>query len=347
MGTQSRVHVVAAVLVDDHGRVLLAERPASAHLGGYWEFPGGKVEQGEATWHALQREIREELGIELLQAHPLIRISHDYSEHPVLLDVWRATKWQGVPHGREGQVVEWVDGEVLPARTMPPADKPVLTALSLPPAYLVTPEPDIETGEFVRRLAGVLGAGVSLVQLRAKQMTLEALRPLCLEMRTLFKDYNAKWVINGPEEWALALGADGVHLSAQRLLSLRERPLPDSYLVGASCHDKEELAHAERIRADFAVLGPVNPTGSHPSASSLGWRGFEALVASAGLPVYALGGLQLADLDSAWHHGGQGIAAIRGLWRSTEELRRAIHDVGSATGLGATANAFAKTTTPG
>jgi len=347
MGTQSRVHVVAAVLVDDQGRVLLGERPASAHLGGYWEFPGGKVEQGEAAWPALQREIREELGIDLLQARPLICISHDYPTHSVLLDVWHATQWRGVPHGREGQTVEWVDRDALPTRNMPPADKPVLMALSLPPAYLVTPEPDIDTGEFVCRLGGVLDAGVSLVQLRAKQMTLDALRPLCRQMRSLFDEHNAKWLINGPAEWAMALAADGVHLNARRLLAMRERPLPDSYLVGVSCHNRDELAHAERIGADFAVLGPVNPTASHPLAGALGWPDFEALVASADLPVYALGGLEVADLDNACKHGGQGIAAIRGLWRSADELRLAIGQLGSADSLGVTACGLAKTATPG
>ena len=103
----------------------------------------------------------------------------------------------------------------------------------------------------------------------------------------------------------------GVHLRAAQLRELRERPLPRSAWVGASCHDAEELALAVRLGADFATLAPVCATASHPGAMALGWERFAALAADAQLPVYALGGVGPDDLQRARDAGAQGVAGIR------------------------------------
>jgi len=86
-------------------------------------------------------------------------------------------------------------------------------------------------------------------------------------------------------------------------------------LLAASCHDTSELAHAEHIGVDFAVLSPVAATDTHPGATPMGWPRFRELVEEVNLPVFALGGMGPGDLDAAWEHGGQGIAGIRGLWK--------------------------------
>ena len=124
-----RIHVVAGVLFDPSGRVLVAQRPSGAHLAGRWEFPGGKLEPGEPREAGLARELAEELGIRVLAASPLIEVEHRYSERDVLLDVWRVESYSGEPHGREGQAVEWRNVGSLDAADFPPADAPVLTAL--------------------------------------------------------------------------------------------------------------------------------------------------------------------------------------------------------------------------
>jgi 8-oxo-dGTP diphosphatase len=107
------------------------------------------------------------------------------------------------------------------------------------------------------------------------------------------------------------LGADGVHLNAQRLMGLRERPGADEFWVAASCHDATELQQAARIGVDFAVLGPVAATTTHPDTIPLGWGRFAELVAGVNFPVYALGGLVGVDLARARHSGARGIAAVR------------------------------------
>ncbi|MFN0183184.1 MAG: thiamine phosphate synthase, partial [Aquabacterium sp.] len=108
--------------------------------------------------------------------------------------------------------------------------------------------------------------------------------------------------------------AHGIHLSSAQLRTLQDRPLPEDCWVAASCHDRSDIEQAQRIRADFIVLGPVAATRSHPQARPLGWDGFATLVADATVPVYALGGMRVQDVVTAWQSGAQGIAAIDALW---------------------------------
>ena len=95
------LHVAAAVIRGTDGRILLAQRPAHKHQGGLWEFPGGKVEAGESVLSALARELREELGIQVTHAQPLIQVRHAYPDQRVLLDVYEVTEFTGDAHGAE------------------------------------------------------------------------------------------------------------------------------------------------------------------------------------------------------------------------------------------------------
>ena len=132
---------------------------------------------------------------------------------------------------------------------------------------------------------------------------------------TLAHAAGAEAFISGDIELARATGA-GVHLRSGQLAGLQQRPLPTSLPVAASCHDEEELRHPQRRGCDFAVLGPVMPTPSHPGAPGLGWTRFAALRETVSLPIYAIGGLTPDDIPQARQHGAQGIAAIRALWPS-------------------------------
>ena len=120
-------------------------------------------------------------------------------------------------------------------------------------------------------------------------------------------------LINGPVDLAKELG-QGLHLTTAELMRLSDRPLPRDRWVAASCHDARELAHAAAIGVDFVVIGPVLPTRSHPGAETLGWSRFAKLCAKTPLPVYALGGLTLADTPTARSNGAQGIGGISGFF---------------------------------
>jgi 8-oxo-dGTP diphosphatase len=312
------IHVAVAVITNAAGEVLVTLRPPHAHEGDRWEFPGGKVEHGEDVQQALVREIEEEVGLRIAGARPLIRLRHDYPTRSVLLDVWRVTAYRGEARGREGQRLAWRDPRTLNPADFPAANPPIITALRLPPLYLITPEPERPHAAFLSRIETLLAAGIRLVQLRAKTLAAEDYRCLAAEVIALCRQHGAQIVLNDEPELCLSLGADGVHLSSRRLLQLSARPLPVDRLVAASCHDRRQVGHARRIGADFIVVSPVQATRSHPAAQALGWDGLRAVLEPAVMPAYALGGLAPGDLVTAWRHGAQGVAAIRSLWETPD-----------------------------
>lgn len=311
MSDSSLIHVAAGVLVDRAGRVLLARRHADTHQGGLWEFPGGKLEPGETVSNALIRELQEELGIQVTNQRPLIRVYHAYADCRVLLDVYRVTAWLGKVTAMEGQPLVWVDREDLEDYPMPEADVPLIKAIQLPDTYLITPPVIEDALGFLDTLKQALDGGVSLVQFRVFEcqagLSIDRLASRALQ---LCEASGARMLVNRDINLAMTLGAHGVHLNGQQLVELERRPLGASQLVAASCHNAEELALADKLGLDFAVLSPVLPTPSHPDAVSLGWKQFASLVEPATLPVYALGGMRPALLETAWQHGAQGIAGI-------------------------------------
>lgn len=308
------VHVAAAAMVDETGRVLLAMRADDAHQGGLWEFPGGKLEAGESVEQGLARELHEELGVEITSHRPLIRVTHHYPDRSVLLDVHRVDAWHGEPHGREGQPVDWVEIDRLHDYPMPPADEPIVNALRLPARYLITPPEPGEVEQFLCALDASLEAGARLVQLRVFDLPADELVRLGRDVVARCHARQARVMLNGDLDTMVAVGADGLHLNSRQLRALRERPSMGAGLLAASCHTAEDLGHAARIGADFALLSPVLPTRSHPDADPLGWDRFARLVGNANLPVFALGGMHPDLLATAWQHGAQGVAGIRGLW---------------------------------
>jgi 8-oxo-dGTP diphosphatase len=124
------VRVVAAVLHDAHGRVLIAQRAPGKHMAGYWEFPGGKIIPGESSEAALARELAEELGISLRRCHPLLQLRHDYPDRVVELDVFLVDDYGGEPTGLEAQALKWVAAAQLAGEALLPADRPIIDALN-------------------------------------------------------------------------------------------------------------------------------------------------------------------------------------------------------------------------
>lgn len=123
------IHVAVGIITDAAGAILIARRPDHAHQGGLWEFPGGKVEADETVERALARELREELGITVQAAEPLLQVRHGYPDKDVLLDVWRVTAYRGEPRGREQQPLAWVSPARLADFAFPAADEPIIVKL--------------------------------------------------------------------------------------------------------------------------------------------------------------------------------------------------------------------------
>jgi 8-oxo-dGTP diphosphatase len=311
------VEVGAAVITRPDGSFLLGERPEGKVYAGYWEFPGGKIEPGETPLQGLSRELHEELGIHVETAYPWITQIFTYPHATVRLHFFRVTAWHGEPHGRENQRIAWQRPEESSLAPMLPANTPVFRALSLPPVYAITNAEEMGPVAFIEHLTSSLASGLRFIQVREKSLSPAELKRFAMSVMACAKVYGAKVLINSDLSLAEQVGADGVHLTAAQLLTLNERP--DFALVGASCHNRQELDRAIALGVDFAVLGPVLPTKSHPGMAGLGWDSFGDLAKGCPIPIYAIGGLQSADLECAWQAGAHGVAMQRAPWQGHSE----------------------------
>jgi 8-oxo-dGTP diphosphatase len=331
----SPLHVVAAVLRDAQGRVLLARRPEGKADAGLWEFPGGKVEPGETAFEALRRELREELGVSVMAAEPLIRVPvasqampaaapGPTSPPPALrlrLDTWQVTAFDGQPEAHEHAALAWVPPDELSRYPMPPADRPVVAALREPHLVLVTPEPgdgpDAERA-WLGSVERALSDGIRRLHLRVGDHRAAVRARLAAELAPRCRAAGAILYVHGDAALAHALGA-GLHWRASQLrrpeaAELTRRHHGAGLRVCAAVHDAGELALAEALGVDDVLLGPVKATATHPGQPGLGWAAFEGLRARTAMPVIALGGLGPGDLADARRHGAQGVAGIRAFW---------------------------------
>ncbi len=307
------VEVAVAVLVRQDGKVLLAQRPRNKVYSGYWEFPGGKIERGESCLEALVREIREELGVEVERAYPWITRRFVYPHATVNLNFFRVLAWRGELQSMEHQLFSWEDAGAVGVAPVLPANGPVLKALRLPDEYAITQAGALGVARFLERLQARLVAGLRLVQVREKSLNRDDLGSFAARVIELCRPFGATVLINTDIALAHMLGADGVHLNSGQVAELQDRP--DVPWCAASCHSKEDLRRAEAIGVDFAVLGPVCESQTHPGTSGLGWPEFHSLMQGAEIPVYAIGGMNREMLDEARTHGAHGIAMIRGSWK--------------------------------
>ena len=118
-------------MFDAQRRVLIAERPPGKHMAGWWEFPGGKVSAGETDAAALERELREELGIDSHAESAIMTLSHEYPDRIVDLVLWKVRLVAGEPRGLDGQSLKWVACQSLGNERLLPADEPFIAALQL------------------------------------------------------------------------------------------------------------------------------------------------------------------------------------------------------------------------
>ena len=306
------VAIVAGCLSNAQGEVLICQRPAHKTYPGEWEFPGGKVERGESAEDALQRELHEELGIRVMACRRLIRLRHVYPELSVELDTWLVTAFEGEVRSSEHPAIAWVPLEELPRWKLLAADRPIVSALRLPAHYVFTP-PQAEAEWIGSRLKGL--PPHALLRLRLPGLPDADYEALAQRLLPQCRSHNLRLILDRDPAMVARLGAAGWHAPARVLKDLQSRPLPSDCWTAASCHSADELARVRKLGLDFAVLGAVSKTATHPAQSGLGWAGFGMLMRNAGLPVYAIGGLQPRMLAQAQTQGAQGIAGISAYWR--------------------------------
>jgi 8-oxo-dGTP diphosphatase len=315
------VDVAVGVVLRADGAVLIGQRVAGKPYAGWWEFPGGKLEAGESVAQALARELHEELGLEAVTSTPWVVRGHAYPHATVRLFFRRVRRWRGEPQSREGQALVWRRPDAVDVAPLLPAAIAPIAWLRLPPVYRISCAGEIGVAAFERALGRTLdaldaagpGRAPLLLQLREPLLPAAELERLFARLRILRETRPLRLLVSSRHPRSYADAADGVHLTARDLLAARERPR--GRWVGASCHDEAELRAAGALGCDFAVLGPVLPTLSHPGAPALGFDGFAARAALAPIPVYALGGLSDDALEAAEAAGAHGVALMRAAWR--------------------------------
>lgn len=122
--------VIVGILTNSQSQLLIAQRQSHQYAPGLWEFPGGKIESNETSFAALQRELREEIAIEVLTAEPWFQIQHAYPDRTVLLDIWRVIDFAGEAKGSEGQLIRWISVSQLDQFQFPEGNKEILRRLS-------------------------------------------------------------------------------------------------------------------------------------------------------------------------------------------------------------------------
>ncbi len=261
---------MAGAIADADGRILIAQRPRGRHLAGRWEFPGGKLAEGEDPYAGLQRELAEELGVTVRAARPLIRLRHQYPDRRIFLDVWQVTAFDGEPQPLESQALAWARPDELPHHDLIEADQAIVTALRLP------------------RLARVLAPGESLQSIRGSAAqtlfwsldafdgaepaaeSVAAARAAGHRVFVLGNDVDAVRV-------AAMAGCDGVVLRwAEQSLHVDQS---GAFLIGVLCEDAEGAAQAVAEGAHFLVLAPED--------GPLTERLLERLCFILGRPVFA------------------------------------------------------------
>ena len=334
--TSNVVEAAVGVIQHKNGLVLLAERPAGKPWAGYWEFPGGKVEVNETPELALKRELQEELGITVTVCYPWLTRTFDYPakydasgnlESPaktVKLHFFVVVDWQGEPKGLEHQVLSWQNPKKISVQPILPANAPIFGGLGLAPLYAITNLSELGEALFFEYLAHALQNGLMMIQVREKQLSVEAYQKFAQRVIALALPYQAKVFLNShcvkaDLNLVSQLNASGVHFTGENLMQLQQRPA--NMLCGASCHGARQLVHAAKLGLDYVTLSPVMATRSHDDVLPLGWEAFTDLIESYALPVYALGGMQTSNLHQARMHGAHGVAMQRSIWVKAQLLQ--------------------------
>ncbi|MDG2253221.1 MAG: Nudix family hydrolase [Methylophilaceae bacterium] len=308
------INVAVGILIDSNKKILLAQRPNSRSWSGWWEFPGGKLEKNESPKDALCRELREEIGIDVIDYEKWVTRNYSYEEHEIKLYFFKVNKWAGNLTPKENQELLWIDASEVNRTTILPPNIFILNALSLPTHYGITNISETPKEIFLIQLKKQLEQGLKIIQIREKNLSIKEFKKITLEIIAICRPYSAKVIVNSSIELANNVNANGVHLNSIELKKLARKP--KKLIVGASCHSEEDIQIAQDKKLDFVVFSPVNKTISHPKIMPLGWTKFSSITNKFGIPIYALGGMKKSDIKKALNAGALGIASQRDIWKN-------------------------------
>ena len=304
--------VALGVIQSNSGHFLISKRPAEVHLGGYFEFPGGKAKGEESFKIALRRELYEELGIHISSVRRLIHFTHCYSDLNIYFQVFKIIEFQGEISAMEDSDIKWVANNKLEHIRFPPANKAIIDTLLLSNLYMIA-----DYAVFKDNLLDIVGKnlaqGIKVVQFRAQKLTRREYLSLAKKLKTLCEENSAKMICNCDMSWVSDIKPHGIHLNSRQLRMIADSNVESACqeFFSVSCHNKQEIEMANKLNIRCILLGSVHRTLSHPNARQLGWAKFNKLCDYANVPVFALGGVNVEELRLAEAHGAHGVAGIR------------------------------------
>lgn len=307
------IEASVGIIFNESFQLLMAERPQSKTWSGWWEFPGGKIESGETPLEALKRELKEEIGISVIDAEKWIVRKYAYEDYEVILHFYKVTQWSGNIEAKEEQKISWVLPDNNIVSPILPANDLIFKAISLPDIYAITNAYEY-SGNFLNKVEQQLNNGLGLIQIREKAISKNAFIELTKEIIQMAGNFDAKVMINSDINLAYKLNADGVHLNSSLLHRLSE--IPKDLIVSASCHSARDIEKAMTMDVSFVVLSPVQKTQSHPNTTPIGWDSFSKITQNYSIPIYALGGMKQDDIENAFNAGAIGIASQRAIWEA-------------------------------
>lgn len=314
---ENKIVQVAVGVIIQNDQVLICWRDASLHQGNRYEFPGGKLEAHESPVQALERELQEELGIQVQHCIKAQQLFFNYPEKTVCLYVFKVTEFAGEPIGQQQQAVLWVPQQDLSNYQFPDANAPILRMLKLPERYVIT-QP-LANQQSMQPIEQWLDwhiqhtAPHSWLYLREKsingQMYSEVIDAFSAKRPDLHLVAEFRHIESLTSQYHQL---SGVHLSQTDLMQQSQRiSIAEDLLVFAACHDQAAVAKANQLKVDAVLISPLHPTLSHPEQAALGWQAWQQLARQSHMPVFALGGVAPADLKQVQHAGGFGVAGIR------------------------------------
>ena len=307
------IDVSVAILINAKRQVLLAERPSTKSWEGWWEFPGGKIEKNETPVDALSREIYEEIGVYITKFEKWVTRRYSFEGNNIILNFFKVNEWEGQVTAKEKQKLVWANLKKTNTSPILPANNFVEKALDLPKHYAITNLSETSKEVFFNQLQKKIIDGLSLIQVREKNLSLNEFKIFSKEVIKMCQPKNIKVIINSDINLAYDLKADGVHITSKELHKIKD--LPKGLIVGASCHTVKDIYIAEKLKVDFIVLSSVKKTLSHPEIEPIGWQKFQKLVNNSNIPAYALGGLGVYDYEAALENGAVGVASQRLIWK--------------------------------
>lgn len=292
------IHVSIAILVHQN-QILVGWREAHQHQGNKYEFPGGKVEQGETRYDACYREVAEEVGIQLKSLIALDSIAHEYDDIIVNLHFFLS-----YIDAQDAQCIQapwrWYRREELLDLNFPKANQSMIKRL--------TWRQYIKISDDLNDLNQLAEGQYFYWRPQADVAYAQALAAYAPEqLASLIVNIEVWKKLSELQQQMVA----AVQLKHHQLMQFKLGDLHAKTAYIASCHDQQSLSHAQQIGCEAAFLSPVQATLSHPQANTIGWTQFAQWVQQADLAVYALGGLKQDDLAIALQHGAHGIAGIR------------------------------------